>query len=357
MTLHPDLSGTSGRTPKVSVVVLNFRGKGILDPCIRSVLSSTYRPIDLTIVDNSPDDGAAEAALRSVPPDAPPIKYIPMNTNVGFCDGFNRGVAESNGEFVLLLNNDTVLTESAIAALVLYSQTHPSMALCEGKIINSGSRYQGRISNPDIACWAGVFTHAGPPAADGRRFGQEKTIFSAIGVWPFIRREVWTETGGYDSDFFITEEIRDLCWRIWLRGYQVHYVPEAVVYHVGRLTSVSKTYGLEVKSNNIIHEAKNSVQILLKNLSMARALYVIPLNLSIRALEIGGLLLVRRVGHARLKIRGYLWIVRHLGQILLKRDQVQKTIRRVSDREALRALIFMNPLDHLGFNQEGDIRL
>jgi hypothetical protein len=332
--------------PLVTIIVLNFRGRSILPRCVESIGRSKYSKYELIVVDNSPDDGGWEASKDGLPQTCPTY-YLPMKTNAGFCEGFNVGLERARGKYVLMLNNDTEITEDSVKKLVDFMECHPEVGLCEGRIENTGERYRGLVSNPDIASWAGVFAHWGNPAIGESEFNSPREVFSAIGVWPFIRMSVLEEIGPYDSDFFIAEEIRDLCWRIWLRGYTVVHIPSATVRHIARLAIVTEAYGLSIKKANLFHESKNSVQILLKNLSDTRLLYVLPLNLLIRLIELFWLLTTGQGENARVKVGGYIWVIHNLDAILRKRRDVQAKIRRVSDRQALAALRHMNPLSHV----------
>jgi GT2 family glycosyltransferase len=336
----------SSNAPLLSVLILNYRGEDILEPCVLSVLRSSYPSVEIIIVDNSPSDGAFAAFSSRYQDECSRVSYYPQSKNVGFCDGFNLGIHYARGPYILLLNNDTEVAPDAFAKLIDFMESHPSVGLCEGRIVNFRSKFDGMVSNPVIVSWMGIFGHQGPPQLDRGQFAQTSEIFSATGVWPLVRASVLVRVGLFDADFVIAEEIRDLCWRIWLSGQKVMYFPRAVVKHVGRLATVTATYGVDTKAQNVYHEAKNSVLMLLKNLGLPRLFAVLPAFIVVRSVELIWLMFTGHSRSASRKLRGYEWIVANMSEIMDKRRHVQRDIRRVTDASAFSALARMNPISH-----------
>ncbi len=342
---------TGTRRSGVDVVILNFHGQQILADCLRAVLASRMAPNRIVIVDNSPADGALAEAIRVNGVDASRLTTCIPGGNVGFCAGFNLGMKFCDSEFILLLNNDTQISLDAIERLYNFMRANPAVGLCEGKVVNTGLSYVDRVSNPSITGWFGILSEAGPPEADHGQFDSIKFIFSAIGVWPMVRGTALDELGGYDSDFFIMEEIRDWCWRMWLAGYEVAFVPKAVTRHAARLRTSKKRYGTSVMMTNMYHEAKNSSLILLKNLSMQSALRMLPVNLAIRCIELIWLAFSGKWAEAEMKLKGYFWTVAHMRTTLAKRARIQQT-RKVCDSVVLSLLVHGDPLDQFRRHQE-----
>jgi GT2 family glycosyltransferase len=105
-------------TPEmVSVIIVNYNGKDVLEKCVQSVFHSSYSPLEVIIVDNSPNDGSADEILQRLS-----VTLIRNKRNLGFARGNNQGLKEAKGEYILLLNNDATLHPKAIEELVKESK-------------------------------------------------------------------------------------------------------------------------------------------------------------------------------------------------------------------------------------------
>ena len=93
----------------VSVIIVNYNGKAVLEKCVQSVFQSSYSPLEVLIVDNSPNDGTVSEVLKTFS-----VKLIKNNRNLGFAYGNNQGLKAAKGEYILLLNNDATLDPRAI---------------------------------------------------------------------------------------------------------------------------------------------------------------------------------------------------------------------------------------------------
>ncbi|MGB6120559.1 MAG: glycosyltransferase family 2 protein, partial [Bacteroidota bacterium] len=101
-------------SPLVSIVLVNYNGRDFLEPCLHSLLDQTYQPIEIILVDNGSTDGSVELAQTRFPS----VRIVESERNLGFAEGNNAGFAQANGEYVALLNNDTVVEENWLSTLV-----------------------------------------------------------------------------------------------------------------------------------------------------------------------------------------------------------------------------------------------
>ncbi|EQD70869.1 glycosyl transferase family protein, partial [mine drainage metagenome] len=101
--------------PRISVCIANYNGEGVLGDCLDSVLAQTVdTPAEIIVH----DDASTDASLQLLRERYPQVALIASNANVGFCVANNRMVAQAQGEFVLLLNNDAALAPDALATLL-----------------------------------------------------------------------------------------------------------------------------------------------------------------------------------------------------------------------------------------------
>jgi GT2 family glycosyltransferase len=222
---------------KVSVAILSWNGRKHLETCLAALEEQEDPGADweILVLDNGSTDGTA-AWLRSQ--NLPRIRLIESPVNLGFCAGNNRLVAESTGDAVAFLNNDTRPQRGWLRALVrALAAAPPDVAAVSGKIVDwTGDRLDfGR----------GVMTFDGHafqldfrrPLAKARVPQEGEELFFACGGNMLIRKRSFLEAGGFDEDYFAYLEDVDLGWRLWSGGERVTFVPDAVVHHRSSATS------------------------------------------------------------------------------------------------------------------------
>jgi GT2 family glycosyltransferase len=155
-------------------------------------------------------------------------------------------------------------------------------------------------------------------------------VFSAKGACVLFRKSVLEKTGLFDKDYFAYFEETDLCMRIWLAGYSILYIPEAIVYHKGGVTSAKL-----MRSNILFHSYKNRIFTYVKNLSGKYLLIVLPQIFLIYQAAFVLYVVKGQFGYALAVQRGLLWNLFNLKIILAKRQHVQNVIRKISDDEYL----------------------
>src|SRR5512140_873174 len=114
----------------VSIIIVNFNGAKFLPGCLESLAKVTYSEKEVIVVDNASTDGSLELLKQY-----PWAKVVRSENNRGFAGGNNLGLTHCTGEYVLLLNNDTVVVPAFLEALVDYLEAHPQVAVVQGKMI------------------------------------------------------------------------------------------------------------------------------------------------------------------------------------------------------------------------------
>lgn len=295
--------------PLVSVVVLNFNGRqhDYLPVCLRSLLAQTHPALEVIVVDNaSSDDSVAYLQTHF-----PSVQVIANSQNVGFCAGNNLGYAQTQGEFVLFANNDTVFAPDCVAQLVAGAAQRPLWGMVSPKLV----RPTKHPTEPPLLDSAGLalrrdFTlrDRGFGEPDRGQFEQVEELFACCGAAAFYRRTalqtVLHEDGTlWDETFVAYYEDGDLAWRLQRAGWRCGYVPTAVVGHHRGGSSPASFFHKPIVYQT--HTIKNRYLMILKNASVGDVVRRLPFFL-LREGLIGGYLLV----HPRLLMA----VVRALGQ-------------------------------------------
>ena len=225
-----------GKKAKISVIILNWNGKELLKRFLPSVVKNTKDDFaEVIVADNGSDDGSVDM-LKSGFPEAGVIEFP---RNYGFAGGYNRAVAETDTEYVLLLNSDVEVGAGWLAPLFEYMEAHPDVAAVQPKILSLND--EGRFEYAG-AC-GGFIDRFGFPFCRGRilnstekdcgQYDSKEEVFWCSGAAMLVRRSVYLEAGGLDERFFAHMEEIDLCWRMYSLGYRMAVCPDSAVRHLG----------------------------------------------------------------------------------------------------------------------------
>ncbi|MBQ2293175.1 MAG: glycosyltransferase, partial [Bacteroidaceae bacterium] len=260
---------------RIAVVILNFNGAEMLRAFLPSVVD--YSPeAEVIVADNCSTDASAQVMREEFPT----VRYIQLEKNYGFADGYNRALAQVEAEYFLLLNSDVEVTQGWLAPMLEYMDSHPGVAACQPKLLS----YKNKIEFEYAGACGGFIDKYGYPYCRGRIFdtveedkGQYDSVaelFWATGAALMIRAEDYRAAGGLDGTFFAHMEEIDLCWRLRSRGRGIVCIPQSCVYHVGGATlnksNPRKTY-LNFR-NNLLMLYKNLPENELSHVMFVRAL-------------------------------------------------------------------------------------
>lgn len=220
--------------PKVSVIVLSYNQRKLTKECIESVLfSSAYENIEIIVVDNASADGSADM-LRELEKEHPRLKVILNSENRGFAGGNNDGIRASGGEYVLLLNNDTLVTRGYITSMLKYFDKIPNLGMVGACTNNIGNEAKVRVSYYDTAgmpLFAHKFAHL------NRSKYKEQTEGALAMFCVLIKSEIFEETGfldeRYERGMF---EDDDFAMSLRQAGKKLIIAEDAFVHHYGSQT-------------------------------------------------------------------------------------------------------------------------
>ena len=224
---------------KVSVVILNWNGVGMLQKFLPGVIKySQGEGVEVCVADN----GSTDESVVWLQTYCPDVRLIVLGKNYGFADGYNMALQQVEAEYVVLLNSDVEVTPHWLEPLMEYMDAHPEVAACQPKIRSERNKALFEYAGAS----GGYLDKYGYPFCRGRIFdvveedkGQYdaiRPIFWATGAALFIRLKDYRESGGLDGCFFAHMEEIDLCWRLRSRGRGIVCIPQSTVYHVGAAT-------------------------------------------------------------------------------------------------------------------------
>lgn len=235
--------------PDLSVIIVNHNTVEDLRQCLRSIYSAEhdchYR---VWVVDNASTDGSAEMVRREFSQ----ARLLVNESNEGFARANNRAIDMSEGEFVLLLNPDTIVPDRAFDRILDFLLRTPDAGMATAKLVKEDGTLDlaCRRSFPtpfDGLCrslgLSDLFPDSRIFARYNLRYLDEDEIaeVDAInGAFMMVRREAIDEVGLLDEGYFMYMEDLDWCYRFGEAGWAIHYVPEATVVHLKGRSSRKK---------------------------------------------------------------------------------------------------------------------
>ncbi|MFQ5399562.1 MAG: glycosyltransferase family 2 protein [Anaerolineae bacterium] len=212
--------------PTASIIIPHWNGRHHLDDCLNALRRQTFPDFEVILVDNGSTDGS-QAHVRD---HFPEVRLVELGENRGFTGACNTGYAVAQGEIVCLLNNDTEADIGWLAAVMDAFQRHPQVGIVASKMLLFDQRDTFHTAG-DFYRLDGIPGNRGVWQSDEGQFDQEEEVFGACGGAAAYRRSMLEEIGFLDDDFYFSCEDLDVAWRAHLAGWQVLYVPKAVVYH------------------------------------------------------------------------------------------------------------------------------
>jgi len=319
----------SNEEPLVSVIIVNYDGRKFLEECLPSLMKVDYDNIEIILVDNNSTDDSIEFVKRTFPK----IIIIKLDGNYGFAEPNNIGAKNARGDFLLFLNNDTMVEQSFITEMINVVKKDSKIAICQSLLLKPDGKVD---SSGDF-----VDTLGRAYSLKDRPYNIRR-ILSARGASMLIRKKIFNELGGFDKNFFASFEDVDLGWRAWLAGYIVILVPTSIVYHKSGKTIQKLTSEVQ------FHGVKNTITLRFTNFELSRAITSSFMTFFIVALKkIFGITVKPHQGNfnplpsTKNMIKGITWFLANLGYVSEKRKIVNS--KRVKTTEDLIKLGLITP--------------
>lgn len=315
----------------VSIVIPNWNGKKFLAGCLDSLRGQSYANFEVVLVDNGSHDGSVQFLQENYPE----VRLLTFAHNTGFSVAVNRGIVESRGEFVALLNNDTIVEPTWLYELVRALQEHPEIgsAGCKMLAYDDRSLLDGA---GDGYRRGGLPGRIGHRERDTGRFDAPRYILGACGGAAIYRHELFDVVGLLDEEYFAYLEDVDFGLRAQSAGFKCLYVPSAIVYHLGCGTTGSGYSSLVVRLS-----AQNNWNTIVKNIPDRLLIKFLPEILYWQLYYLA--VVVVRSGRLLPWLQGTFDAIKMLPSMLRKREAINQG-RKVSLRY-LETVIFESECD------------
>ncbi|PWK18698.1 glycosyltransferase family 2 protein [Xanthomarina spongicola] len=235
---------------KLSIIILNYNVRHFLELCLRSVEAAiTNIDAEIIVVDNnSPDD-----SCQMVKQLFPKIKLIENKSNDGFSKGNNIGVRQAQGDYLCILNPDTIVAEDTFEILLKFAETKSDLGILGCRLIDGKGQFlpesKRNIPTPVVSIKK-VLGYTKPYYASQVNENSIGKVAILVGAFMIMKRNVYLEVGGFDEDYFMYGEDLDLSYKILKAGYQNYYNPETSVIHFkGESTLKDETYAKRFNSS------------------------------------------------------------------------------------------------------------
>jgi len=218
-------------TPAVSIIILNYNGREDTLACLRSLEHLTYPSVEVVIVDNGSTDGSVDAFRAQ----HPRFKLIETGANLGFTGGNNIGIRyalDHGADYIMLLNNDTVVAPDLLDPMVQAMEADPAIGVTGPMIYYYDSPETIWSAGGGIDWSRGVTWMIGIDEEDKGQFGlSPRPVDFVTGCAILARRAVWEKVGLLDDKFFMYYEETEWCVRARRAGFQIVHIPTAMVWH------------------------------------------------------------------------------------------------------------------------------
>lgn len=228
-------------TDELSILIVNYNTKDLTCACLRSVLSQKINmPVEILVLDNASTDGSADAIRNEFPA----VNLFVSKENIGFGKGNNMLAKKARGNYLLLLNTDTVVTEGALERLVnCYKKHAKEVGFMGPKLLNPDMTPQasaGRFPTlPVVFAWLLLRgDYWGITRSSPSRFSQVDWVSGACIV---TLKSHYKALKGFDENIFMYMEEVDLLYRARKSGLRTAFCPEPCVIHYGSASSQGKT--------------------------------------------------------------------------------------------------------------------
>ncbi|MCL4302425.1 MAG: glycosyltransferase family 2 protein [Anaerolineae bacterium] len=230
---------------KLSIVLLTWNAAQHIRPCLDSLLPQVPEKTEFIIIDNGSTDDSRQIIQRHYPE----MTLIVNEENRGVGPARNQGLRLAKGQYILVLDIDTVAQPGAIAHLLQGMEDDRRVGLTAAKLVSPQGELQYTCRNfPTV--WSKLFRQI-PSLQDRLLQAEELRLWDhttrqfvgyVIGACQMIRRQAMEQVGFYDEHIFYGPEDVDYCLRMWRGGWRVLYNPDAVIWHLERRVTRKKIW-------------------------------------------------------------------------------------------------------------------
>ena len=222
-------------SPQVSIIIVNYNVKELLLDCIRSIYANVKISFEIIVIDNNSTDGS----IALIQQHFPQVKTIVNTYNAGFPKATNQGFLQSKGEYIFMLNPDTVIIKDAIDKMIDFLENNKDVAILAPQLLNTDGTIQysiQRFITVQEIILETFFLHTiykNFHSYINKPINTPIAVEAVSGAAILFPRSLIHEIGGLDEDLFWTEDM-EFCYRAFKKGKKIYYYPNAkIIHHVG----------------------------------------------------------------------------------------------------------------------------
>ena len=310
---------TESSEPLVSIVILNYNAGKLLDDCIHSIHKTEKVNFEIILVDNASTDKSYKKYTQKFPD----VNLIENSKNLGYCEGNNVGIRATKGEFVVVLNPDTIVNPNWLHEL-LNAYKKNGEGIYQPKILATTDHDMLLSSGQFIQLFGfGYSRGKGETHIEGSN--NIEKIGYASGTCIFTSKKIIEKLNLFDPFLFAYHDDLDLCWRASMLGINSFYVPSSVIFHP------IEGYSFKWSKFKFYLMERNRQYCLLTHFSKSSYFKMLP---SLILVDFAVSLFYLKKGMFGTKIRTSLNILKNLTKISKKYQEIQST-RILSDKEIM----------------------
>tara|TARA_B100000575_G_scaffold250005_1_gene216689 strand:- start:279 stop:1304 length:1026 start_codon:yes stop_codon:yes gene_type:complete len=255
---------------KTTIAIINWNGIRWLKKTLPKIIEFS-KEANVVLIDNNSSDKSISFTKKNFKK----IKIIKHKSNYGFAKGYNKAIKEIKSKYILLLNNDVIVTKNWLKPLITFLESNENFSVVQPKIKDLNNKKYFEYSGAA----GGFIDFFGIPFCRGRignklekdtgQYNNSSEIFWGSGSCLLIKLDTFKKIGGFDENFFMHQEEIDLCWRIQGTGQKIGYCAKSTVYHYGGGTLTKRSY------KKTFYNHRNNLLMLFKNLKISDFILII----------------------------------------------------------------------------------
>jgi len=302
---------------KVSIVIVNYNGKRLLDSLLKSISKLNYKDYEIIVVDNNSNDGSQKFLKEK----HKKTRLVENKKNLGY-SGINSAIKHCKGDYILFLNNDMELDKNSLNELVKAINSDKDIVMAAPRLINY---YDKKIKSGGT--WISRAFYNGHVKGNEKDKAKEIPYMGA----GLVRKDFVDKFGYlFDPDYFIYAEDVDLGLRIRLCGKKAIFEPKSAMYHLHSVTMQKSK-----RSFSTYLMERNMLTTFFKTLETKNIILFLPYVLLARFIAMAKDLLALRLDLLFARINAIFWVLFNMGFVIKKRNETQK-FRKADDKYILK---------------------
>ncbi len=302
-----------------SIIVLNYNAGNLLLDCVESLYKTVTHKFEVIVVDNLSTDNSHKKCKEKFPQ----IRLVENKENLGYCEGNNVGIRNAIGEFIVILNPDTIVEPNWLDEL-MKAFLEFGDGIYQPKILST-TDHNLILSTGNMVQLFGFGFSRGREEKDFNQYDNDQNISYASGACLFTSLKIMKSLSGFDSFLFAYHDDLDLCWRASLQEINSYYVHKSIIYHP------IEGYSFKWSPFKFYLMERNRLYCLFTHYSKGTILKMLP-SLILVDLAVTGFYAKR--GLLLIKIKANLNILKNMRKIYTRYYEIQKN-RKITDKKII----------------------